>query len=165
MSHDEFRAFYEEHARRLWAYVAKLSGCQSAADDIVQEAFLRMMTAKLPINMSQEHRKHYLYKVATNLARRRAGARHHEDIAELTIEAPAEHHDDILLVREAMERMRRPERGLLWLAYVEKLSHRDIGDILGYRENSVRPLLHRAKDKLIRLLRGGSPAANGSLKR
>jgi hypothetical protein len=52
MSHDEFRAFYEEHARRLWAYVAKLSGCQSTADDIVQEAFLRMMTANLPINMS-----------------------------------------------------------------------------------------------------------------
>jgi RNA polymerase sigma-70 factor (ECF subfamily) len=83
----------------------------------------------------------------------------------LKIEAPAEHHDDILVVRQAMGRMRRLERGLLWLAYVEKLSHRDIGQILGYRENSVRPLLHRAKDKLIRLLRGDSPAANGRLNR
>jgi RNA polymerase sigma-70 factor (ECF subfamily) len=164
MSNDEFRAFYEEHARWLWAYVAKLSGCQSTADDIVQEAFLRMMTANLPINMSQEHRKHYLYKVATNLTRR-AAARHHEDIAELKIEAPAEHHDDILVVRQAMGRMRRLESGILWLAYVEKLSHREIGQILGYRENSVRPLLHRAKGKLLRLLRGDSTAANGSLNR
>jgi DNA-directed RNA polymerase specialized sigma24 family protein len=90
MSHDGFHAFYEEHARRLWAYVAKLSGCQSTADDIVQEAFLRMITANLPTNMSQEHRKHYLYKIATNLARRRVGARHHEDIAELRLEAPPE---------------------------------------------------------------------------
>jgi RNA polymerase sigma-70 factor (ECF subfamily) len=47
----------------------------------------------------------------------------------------------------------RPEqRQLVWLAYVEGASHKEIGAAIGVRERSVRVLLHRAKRKLAALL-------------
>ena len=47
----------------------------------------------------------------------------------------------------------RPEqRQLVWLAYVEGASHKEIGNAIGVRERSVRVLLHRAKRKLAALL-------------
>ena len=47
----------------------------------------------------------------------------------------------------------RPEqRQLVWLAYVEGASHKEIGAAIGVRERSVRVLLHRAKRKLAGLL-------------
>jgi RNA polymerase sigma-70 factor (ECF subfamily) len=156
MRDDDFRAFYEKHARRLWAYVAKCSGRPPLADDVVQEAFIRMLAANLPVEMTEEHRKNYLYKIATNLLHRGARSPRYEELPG-RLEAPRESLDDVVAVRRAMNGLGRSERGLLWLAYVENLSHRDIAAILGYRENSIRPLLHRAKTKLIGLLEGRSP--------
>ena len=57
-----------------------------------------------------------------------------------------------IAIRNALDRMKTAERNLLWLAYVEGFSHREIGAIAGYAENSVRPLLHRTKQRLLRLL-------------
>jgi RNA polymerase sigma-70 factor, ECF subfamily len=42
---------------------------------------------------------------------------------------------------------------LLWLAYVEGSSHKEIGEIVGLRSASVRLLLFRARRKLAGLLR------------
>jgi DNA-directed RNA polymerase specialized sigma24 family protein len=41
---------------------------------------------------------------------------------------------------------------VLWLAYVEDASHRDIAAAMGVREGSVRVLLFRAKQHLGTLL-------------
>src|SRR5262245_52516187 len=107
MRDDEFTEFYERHVRTLWAYIAKCSGNRSTAEDIVQEAFLRIMTADLPRDMTPEHRKHYLYKIATNLLRKHKGAAHHQGIAELSIEAPRANLDNVLAVRKAINGMKR----------------------------------------------------------
>jgi len=153
MQDDEFRAFYQEHARRLWAYLARLTGDPTAADDIAQEAFLRMLTASAAARLTGEHRKNYLYKVATNLARRHLRRPRDEALVNTLGEPLEEEPDEILAVRQALSRMKESERGLLWLAYVEGFSHREIARMLGYREQSIRPLLHRARAKLVRLLR------------
>jgi len=44
------------------------------------------------------------------------------------------------------------ERQLVWLAYVERATHREIGEALGLSARSIRVLLFRAKEKLVRLL-------------
>ena len=47
----------------------------------------------------------------------------------------------------------RPEqRQLVWLAYVERASHKEISAAIGVRERSVKVLLHRAKRKLAEIL-------------
>src|SRR3989454_8733629 len=53
----------------------------------------------------------------------------------------------------ALEHLKPRERELLWLAYVEGSSHKEIAEIAGVRAASVRLLLFRARRKLAELLR------------
>ena len=53
---------------------------------------------------------------------------------------------------QGMACMTARERQLLWLAHVEQFSHREIAQILGVREGSVRVLAFHARKKLARNL-------------
>ena len=68
MTEDEFRLFYDRNARPLWAYLSRLAGDRQAADDLLQESFYRFLRANVALD-SDAHRKHYLYRIATNLVR------------------------------------------------------------------------------------------------
>jgi RNA polymerase sigma-70 factor (ECF subfamily) len=57
------------------------------------------------------------------------------------------------LLSHAFMRMRPRERQLLWLAYAEGSTHREIAQITGLGATSIRLLLFRARHKLARLLR------------
>jgi RNA polymerase sigma-70 factor (ECF subfamily) len=61
----------------------------------------------------------------------------------------------------AMSRLKPRERAMLWLAYAEGASHREIADVLGVRPASLKSMLFRARRKLAELLgrepQGGEP--------
>src|ERR1700693_4856019 len=69
MDQEGFRAFYESTARSLWGYLESLSGNAALAEDLMQEAYLKFINARLPDNVGEAHRKHYLFRIATNLVR------------------------------------------------------------------------------------------------
>ena len=52
----------------------------------------------------------------------------------------------------AMSHLKPRERAMLWLAYAEGASHREIADVLGLRPASLKPMLFRARRKLAALL-------------
>ncbi len=52
----------------------------------------------------------------------------------------------------AMAELKPRERAMLWLAYAEGASHREIAATLGLGEGSLRTLLFRARKKLALLL-------------
>jgi RNA polymerase sigma-70 factor (ECF subfamily) len=56
----------------------------------------------------------------------------------------------------AMARLKPRERDLLWLAYAQGSSHREIADVLGLRTSSIKLLLFRARRRLASLLSEGS---------
>src|SRR3954451_5276203 len=64
---ERFRLFYERTARSLRAYLMRALCDISKADDLLQESYLRLLRAKLPVDMEDEHRKNYLFRIATNL--------------------------------------------------------------------------------------------------
>jgi RNA polymerase sigma-70 factor (ECF subfamily) len=165
MDEEAFRAFYDRTARLLWAYLSRVTGSPAAADDLVQESYYRFLRARVDYE-SEAHRRHYLFRIATNLAR----DRHRrtlttpeytldpQDCAELP--APldpgaADRRADLL---RAMARLKPRERAMLWLAYAQGSSHREIGDALGLKTGSIKLLLFRARRKLAGLL---GPDANG----
>lgn len=40
MNDEEFAAFYQRTARPIWAYLARVSGNPTLADDLLQESYL-----------------------------------------------------------------------------------------------------------------------------
>ena len=58
-------------------------------------------------------------------------------------------------VTKALESLSIMQRSLVWLAYAEGYSHREISEITGIREKSAKVLLFRARQKFISRIRGG----------
>ncbi|MBW8713797.1 MAG: sigma-70 family RNA polymerase sigma factor, partial [Acidobacteria bacterium] len=72
----------------------------------------------------------------------------------LDVAAETERRTDLA---RAMSRLRPRERAMLWLAYAQGSTHRDIAGILGVKTQSVRLMLFRARQRLAQLLRGERP--------
>jgi len=156
MGEQEFRLFYEQTARRLWAYARRLCGDSALADDLVQESYYRFLQAKL--NSSEEaYRRNYLFRIATNLARDQFRRAKWQSGSPPPETAANEHHGHESGLRSdvghVLETMKPRERTLLWLAYVEGASHREIAAATGAKEASIRPMLFRARRKMAGLLR------------
>lgn len=164
MDEDAFRAFYDRTARTLWAYLARLTGDACAADDLLQESYYRFLRAR-GAHESDQHRRNALFAIATNLARDRQRRRRVDPIAtaggseRADIADPARSHaariDRRFDLSKALARLKPRERGLLWLAYAQGWSHREIAAAMGLKTGSVKPLLFRARQRLAALLRGG----------
>jgi len=157
MDEESFRLFYERSAPRLFAYLLRVSGERSLAEDLLQEAYCRFLSSKFP-ETDEAWQRSYLFRIATNLMRDR-WRRHREDplpeeLTEQTSGPPAI--DRQLELRQAFQQLRARERQLLWLAYVEGSNHREIAKATGLRHTSVRLLLFRARHKLASLIRGNS---------
>lgn len=148
----EFEAFYLRTARALHGYLCRLSRDSATADEVLQEAYLRMMN--VPVR-EEAHRKAYLYTAATNILRDRWRRQKRErEWAELSHASEHIHQNFSLPIDMAsvFERLSPQERAVLWLAHVEEMSHREIGDILGVKEKSVRVMVFRAREKAKDLL-------------
>jgi RNA polymerase sigma-70 factor (ECF subfamily) len=160
MDEERFKAFYDRTSRPLWAYLARLTGDRTAADDLVQESYYRLLRVKMP-QVNEAQLKSYLFRIATNLVRDEWRQRKtrpvfsSSDDVDIPVKAPqADAHENRSLLSRAMSRLKPRERELLLLAYVEGSSHREISEVSGLKENSIRPLLLRARRKLAGLLRG-----------
>ena len=155
MDNDAFASFYERSARPLWAYLARVSGDPTLADDLMQESYVRFLCACRPDDGEVASRR-YLFRIATNLLRdhwRRPTSASIEDLPE-ELFATSDRSDHIAQIRlgRALARMRPRDRQLLWLAHAESYSHREIAEITGLGTTSIRLLLFRARSKLARFL-------------
>jgi RNA polymerase sigma-70 factor (ECF subfamily) len=167
MDEGSFRAFYNRTARALWAYLAKVTGDSAAADDLMQECYYRFLRTRHAA-MSAEQAKPYLFRIATNLLRdhwRRGRGRVNVPLDELeevpTGERTAERVQARSDLKGALRQLTPRELQLLWLAYVEGSSHKEISDVVGLRAASVRPMLFRARQKLLGILRKAGITGGG----
>ncbi len=166
MDEEAFSAFYDRTARPLWGYLSRVTGDAHLADDLLQEAYYRFLRAR-STHQDERHRRNYLYRIATNLVR--DGYRRTAHVRMLPIDAgegpgadndPAVRAERRTDLRRAMARLKPRERQILWLAYAEGSSHREIADSIGVKAASVKLMLFRARHRLADLLRGAT--AKGS---
>jgi len=159
MDEDAFRGFYERTAPSLWGYLSRISGDRQMADDLLQEAYYRLLKTR-DVFESEAHRRNYLFRVATNLVRdthrgKAASIFHrHVEVADVAAADPPmpERRAD---VQRALGRLKPRERALLWLAYAQGSTHSEIAGVLGLKTGSVKLLLFRARRKMAALLEGG----------
>jgi RNA polymerase sigma-70 factor (ECF subfamily) len=153
MDEERFRLFYERTARPLRGYLMRMLSDPAAADDLLQESYLRLLKAKLPEGAGDEHRKNYLFRIATNLLKDRKTARQEIELRDdvETTAAPASGGD----VTRILAGLKPAQRELLWLAYVERFSHFEIAAMLNLKPQSIRPLLSRARHAFAQALKRG----------
>jgi RNA polymerase sigma-70 factor, ECF subfamily len=160
MDEEAFAAFYQRTARPVWAYLARVSGSASLADDLLQESYLRFLGAAAPWSEGEVACRQYLFRIATNLLRdhwRRPQPVLLEDLPETSLPAlnsrDCEQVESQAILGPALARLKPRERQLLWLAYAEGCTHREIAKITGLAAPGIRLLLFRARRKLAGLLR------------
>jgi RNA polymerase sigma-70 factor (ECF subfamily) len=149
-----FGEFYHRTARPLWVYVYRVTGNAADADDIVQDAFCRMLGADVDA-LGDEDRRRYLFRVASNLAadRWRRAERERSWRERAGPVAPASAAPADAPTALTFQALKPQQRALLWLAYVEESSHEEIAAAMGLKRGSVKVLLARARAQLKALLK------------
>jgi RNA polymerase sigma-70 factor (ECF subfamily) len=150
----EFCEFYDETSRSLWAYLSRGSESNSAADDLLQETYVRYLQSGWR-KVAQSERRFFLFRIGTNVLhdhfrrqRRNKFVTVRDNVQTMAGSATLE----MDLANILRNKMTERERQLLWLAYAEEFSHREIAQMTDLREGSIRPLLFRARQKLAALL-------------
>jgi RNA polymerase sigma-70 factor (ECF subfamily) len=155
MTEQEFRVFYSRTARPLRAYLVGSSRNSTLADDLLQESYYRLLRSNLKA-VDEDHRRNYLFRIATNLLRDHFRRRKPE-VGEIHEMAGDLGHGDRVDLRSDLERvlgeLKPRDRQMLWLAYVEGQSHREIADTMGLKPASIRPMLFRARQRMIAMMK------------
>lgn len=134
----------------LWRYVHRLVGDADIADDVAQEAFVRLLDKP---ELSDEAARLWLFTVATNLVRDRGRTTaRRKRLLEATPIAPQrepaadealERNERIRSVRAALDRLAERDRQLLMMRE-EGFRYHEIAEVVGVAPGSVGTLIARA---------------------
>ena len=165
MTEEAFRSFYELTARPIRVYLARMTGDDRVADDLLQETYYRFLRSTTAFE-NDDHRRRYLYRIATNLVHDHRRRPRVEVVQMVGAETQATFSDPHLAERaarridlqRALARLKPRERSMLWLAYALGWSHEEIAASIGVKAASLKPMLHRARQRLAGLLKSGGPS-------
>lgn len=151
MNEQAFVDLYARTSAPLTRYLSRLTGNLALAEDLLQEAYLRLLSqARVPDD--EAHLRNYLFKIGTNLARdhfrREWRAQPLEDdgrVAEPATAGSGRGTAEASDVWAVLDRVTPRDRELLLLAYVEGLTHQEISQVTGLMRASLKPLLFRAR--------------------
>jgi RNA polymerase sigma-70 factor (ECF subfamily) len=161
-----FEQLVERHSRELFQFLARFSGNQAAADDLVQETFLQVHISAATFDTSRRFRP-WLFAIAANKARDRmrwrarrpelpldaavdgdqdGGRRFADVMADDAVDPsePLEAKEQQQLVRKLVERMPEHLREVLILAYFHRFPYKQIAEVLEIPLGTVKSRLHAA---------------------
>jgi RNA polymerase sigma-70 factor (sigma-E family) len=156
----EVVALFDEHYRGLCRLATLLLGDEAAAEEVVQEAFLRTYAGWWRLRRPTRARW-YLRAAVVNQCRSRGRRRAAEDRGNRTVwategaDAPAWDTDragESLVVVEAVRALPRRQREAVVLRYYEDLSDADVAAVLGCSVGTVKSQLSKARATLARRL-------------
>jgi RNA polymerase sigma-70 factor (ECF subfamily) len=144
---EAFHAAFAELYPRLVSYARRYGA--TFPEDIAQEAFVILMQREERV----EHPTAFLYGTVRTLSLTERRPMKNQNLSLEVVSEPGHGGgaDDQVLNQEVRERMRLLSptfREALWLFVVEGLSIREIADIIGIPEATVKTRIHRAKAQL-----------------
>jgi RNA polymerase sigma-70 factor (ECF subfamily) len=152
---ERFEALYRSCADDVYAYVASLLRDRASAEDVTAAAFERAFRRRALFDLRRGTPRAWLFAIARNAAldelrrRRRTGALLH-DVADATEDGELDPMlaERRLVVREGLASLEAPDRELILLKFVGRLSNGEIARILGCSESNAGTRLHRAIQRL-----------------
>lgn len=160
-----FESLYRQHVGRLYNLAYRMSGGGDDADDLVQEIFLQAYR-KLGSYKGESSLGTWLYRLAVNLCLDRIRSKMgrmaqvtdsiDEDDAEPVVSpgSPAEINVARIDLERAIDTLPPSYRATFVLHDVEGYQHDEIARMLDISEGSSKSLLHKARLKLRKALRG-----------
>ncbi|MDP5070737.1 MAG: sigma-70 family RNA polymerase sigma factor [Congregibacter sp.] len=162
-----FGVLLSEHQQPLSRYARRMLSDHSAADDIVQETFVRLWTRASSFDSSAARLTTWLHNIAHNLCmdsfRRNSRIEFTDDDARLESadagpDVNLESMDTAERVRIAVQGLPERQRSALLMCHYQGLSNRDAAHILDLSVDALESLLARARRRLKEeLLRNDEP--------
>ena len=162
--HRGFSMLFVRYRERLFNAMLRLAGSSSAADDLVQDAFMRAFT-KLDTFRGESQFYSWLFRIAINLRRSyfkhvarevligELSARHDHPGRISSPDCQMEVAEVVREVRNALNRIGPHHRTILILREYERLSYREISERLEIELGTVRSRIARARERMRRELR------------
>ncbi len=149
---DVFSYAFSQYADTVYRVAFNNTACSADAQDVSQEVFLKLLESGKVFH-DAEHLKAWLIRVTINLCRDEY--RKKNRLAPLTgdIAAPVQTEENGVL--EAVNALPEPYRNTIYLHYYEGYTAKEIGKILGAKENTVLSWLSRARAALKKEMTGG----------
>ena len=157
--HADFEALYQRHSREVWALAYARWLNADHAQDIMQEAFLRLWKQWLDAEEILNPRA-WLLRVARNLAEdhaksafRRNGTHPPQTMNGVKSHDPQpldslEREETFAQLREVLEQMSPPDREILTLRYGLDYNANEIAELLAINATAVHMRLSRARQRL-----------------
>ncbi len=150
----DWEALLFRNENHMYRAALAILGNREEARDAVQDALLKYLE-KRPALKDEEHERAWLLRVTVNGCKSRLRSpwrkRRVELCAALETAAPEEaDHEELL----ALEALPDQDRAAIHLHYYEGYTTAEIAAMTGEAEGTVRSRLHRARQKLRRILEG-----------
>jgi RNA polymerase sigma-70 factor (ECF subfamily) len=150
-----FDELIERWGAPVWKYVRRLSNSDDAADDIVQNVWLRVLRgihklrdgSKLRAWLFGIARRTLIDRLREQYAAREVSAI--DDIDLPALDAPEDLETDLSMVERELAKLPVVEREVLTLFYLRELSLDEVADVLGVPVGTVKSRLFRAR-KILR---------------
>ena len=162
---EAFGLLYREHLPRVYRFVRYRVNDPVEAEDLTETVFLKVWEALPTYRQAGLPWTAWLFRVATNTVIDYYRTHHpHQELEEALPAEGLELVERVSLgeeqgeVRAALRQLPEDQRRLLWLRFVDGLSHAEVASLLGKTEGNVRVMQHRALNALARLLEATSPS-------
>ena len=150
MKNEVLKQAIDRHGNMVYRIAMSILGNAEDAEDAVQNTFLRYYR-KAPAFQNEEHEKAWLIRCAVNCSKSLCTARNrhrHENLEDYrTAAAPARTLPELLWCLPIKDRI------VLQLKYVEGYTSKEIAEMIGGSDASVRKRIQRAKERAEELYR------------
>lgn len=147
----EIEELYGRFYKEILAYCTAMTKSGAAAEDLVQEAYMRAMAHWEDLeDLSGGQRRAWLYKTARNLFIDQTRKQSRETPAEEEQLALAAFQEDLsqAAVGQLIARLPESEKALFIMRYFEGYNARELGELFGLPPATVRSRLASAKRRL-----------------
>ncbi len=158
-----FGRLYDEHYQKIFGYVLRRTGDIDISQDVVSETFLKAMKNLPRFKWQGVSFSSWLYRIAANevvnFFRKKkptaslaaiAEPAFEKDILEgiSSAEEKLKEHQDFLAIRKQISGLSEKYQRVLALRFFENKQIKEIGEILGKSEGTIKSLLHRGLARL-----------------
>ena len=142
MNRQRIHKWYEEYKTSLYRFALSILKSEEAAEDVLQEVFLRLLSGKYYPEPGKE--RAYLYRCVRNLSydEQRRRKRHLEEVTE-----PADKENQYAYLN-LIAPLSEKEQQIVTLKIVGNLTNREIGKVMGITEQAAKKRFQRAIEKL-----------------